>query len=127
MKRKRITFIRIVFAIRLTVIMTMISFQPTVTVYEYRCTPNGVSLHTHAFTPTLLTVHMSLGIGMSIVIILMSSLVVTLTALSMSAIATNGEVKAGGAYYLISRSIGPHIGGAIGVLFALGRYAWAWA
>jgi len=27
------------------------------------------------------------------------------------------EIKAGGAYYLISRSIGPEVGGSVGVLF----------
>ncbi|MES1909468.1 MAG: hypothetical protein MHM6MM_002199 [Cercozoa sp. M6MM] len=54
-------------------------------------------------------------------IIALAVLVVTLTTLSMSAIATNGEVKAGGAYYLISRSVGPRIGGAIGFLFAIGN------
>ncbi|XP_072402320.1 solute carrier family 12 member 6 isoform X3 [Diabrotica undecimpunctata] len=46
--------------------------------------------------------------------------VTMLTAISMSAIATNGVVPGGGSYFMISRSIGPEFGGAVGMLFYTG-------
>ncbi len=57
------------------------------------------------------------GVFQCLVIILIAKTITVLTAFSLSATATNTRVKGGGAYYLISRSLGVEYGGAIGLVF----------
>lgn len=84
------------------------------------------------FTPSLLTIlgvimYMRLGwvvgnaglIG-SIVIIVIAHVISITTGLSISSIATDKKVGAGGVYYVLSRSLGLPIGGAIGVTLFTG-------
>ncbi|KAM7443073.1 hypothetical protein ABFA07_008158 [Porites harrisoni] len=57
------------------------------------------------------------GLVLSVGMFVVAYFIVGLTALSISAIATNGTVKEGGAYYMISRTLGPEFGGSIGIIF----------
>ena len=79
------------------------------------------------FTPSILTI---LGVILflragwvvgnagpagAIVIVLIAHAITVATALSVSAVATNMKVGAGGAYFIISRSLGVEVGAAIGL------------
>jgi amino acid transporter len=61
------------------------------------------------------------GIVNTLLILLAAEAICLLTALSMSAIATNTPVSGGGAYFLISRALGPQFGGAIGLALFLAQ------
>ncbi|KAI6233821.1 hypothetical protein M3Y99_00873500 [Aphelenchoides fujianensis] len=61
------------------------------------------------------------GIVESLGVVLLCCSVTFLTSISLSAIATNGVISAGGPYYMISRNLGPELGGAIGILFFFGN------
>jgi len=79
------------------------------------------------FTPTILTIlgvimylrsgwlvgH--LGFPQVILVVAIANSITIITTLSFSSVATNIRVGTGGAYYIISRSLGFEIGGAIGL------------
>ena len=79
------------------------------------------------FTPSLLTILGAVmfmrmgsvigraGILSALLILGISKLITLLTGLSISAISTNTQVRGGGAYFLISRSLGPEFGASIGL------------
>ena len=97
--------------------------------------PTGANLGTFAgvFTPSILTilgiilflrtgyVVGNAGLAGALVIIAMATAVSVLTSISLAAIATNIDVRGGGDYYLISRTLGREFGGAIGIVLFLAQ------
>ncbi|MFW5950605.1 MAG: Na-K-Cl cotransporter [Gemmatimonadota bacterium] len=91
--------------------------------------PGGAGFGTFGgvFTPSILTIlgvimYLRFGwvvgnVGLlgALVIVTICTGITFLTALSMSSIATDRRVRAGGAYYMISRSLGVETGGAVGL------------
>lgn len=60
------------------------------------------------------------GVWQTFLVVILSFLSALLTTMSLCAIATNGPIEHGGTYYLISRALGPKLGGAVGCLYWLG-------
>ncbi len=85
------------------------------------------------FTPSILTilgiilflrlgyVVGNAGLGRALLILVLANGISVLTSISLSAIATNIKVKGGGDYYLISRTLGPEFGGALGIVLFLAQ------
>lgn len=57
----------------------------------------------------------SIGLGGALVIIALANMITLATALSMSSVVTNIRIGAGGAYSIITKSLGLEAGGAIGI------------
>ena len=57
----------------------------------------------------------SVGLTQTLIIVTLSSAITFLTGLSISALATNMQVKGGGAYFMVSRSFGVEVGAAVGI------------
>ena len=62
-----------------------------------------------------------IGLFQTLLIILLGHLVTVPAALAVAEIATNQKVEGGGAYFMISRSFGLNIGGAIGITLFLSQ------
>ena len=89
--------------------------------------PAGLGTFAGVFTPTVLTIlgaimYLRLGwvVGNAgllgaIIIILLAHLITVSTGLSVASIATNTRVGAGGAFAIISQSLGLEVGGSVGV------------
>jgi amino acid transporter len=85
------------------------------------------------FTPSILTIlgiilFLRLGYAVGnaglrngLIIIAIANGVSILTSISVAAIATNIDVKGGGDYYMISRTLGVEFGGAIGIVLFLAQ------
>ncbi|KAI6179047.1 putative Na-K-Cl cotransporter [Aphelenchoides besseyi] len=59
------------------------------------------------------------GVWQTLVLLLLCCTCTLLTSISLSAVATNGVVESGGAYFMISRNLGAEFGSAVGILFYL--------
>ena len=89
--------------------------------------PEGLGTFAGVFTPSILTilgvimylrfgwVVGNVGLAGTLLIVTVSTGITFLTALSVAAIATDQRVRTGGAYYMISRSLGLETGGAVGI------------
>lgn len=89
--------------------------------------PGGLGTFGGVFTPSILTilgvimylrfgwVVGNLGLLGTLMVVTLATSITALTSLSIATIATDQRVRIGGAYYMISRSLGIETGGAVGI------------
>ena len=63
----------------------------------------------------------NVGLPLTLLMVLLASSITFITALSASALATNMRVGVGGEYFMVARSLGLELGGAIGIPLFLCR------
>mmetsp|Transcript_9971 Transcript_9971/g.15048 ORF Transcript_9971/g.15048 Transcript_9971/m.15048 type:complete len:915 (-) Transcript_9971:180-2924(-) len=63
------------------------------------------------------------GVGGALGIIIWSVCVTSLTTMSLSALSTNGMMKGGGVYYMVSRALGAEFGGVVGITLFIAQSA----
>lgn len=61
------------------------------------------------------------GVAQTLIILVLANSISVLSSLSLAAISTNLQIKVGGIYYLISRTLGHAFGGAIGIVLFLAQ------
>ncbi|MEO1621549.1 MAG: Na-K-Cl cotransporter, partial [Cyanobacteria bacterium J06632_3] len=105
----------------------MTTNSPSPTSLPTKNEATGLGTFGGVFTPSILTilgvimylrfgwVVGQVGLTATLLIVTIATSITFLTSLSISAIATDKVVRAGGAYYMISRSLGIETGGAVGI------------
>jgi len=88
--------------------------------------PGALGTFLGVYTPTLLTILGVIlylrfgwvvghaGFSVALMIVALANAITLVTTLALSAVATNARVGVGGAYFMISRSLGIEVGGAVG-------------
>ena len=61
------------------------------------------------------------GLPAMLTIITISASIILITSFSMTSVVTNMKIGGGGSYFIISRSLGPEFGSAIGVLLTFSQ------
>lgn len=107
-------------------------YKPTAP-HSSKTTQHKLGTFAGVFTPSILTILGLIlflrlgylvgtgGLLQTLLIIFIANTISVLTSISLAAIATNMKVRAGGDYYLISRTLGFEFGGALGLVLFIAQ------